>query len=1424
MKKAVGLLTRLIVVLAALSCATQAASQWTGTWIWNDTPVEDAWFRKTIDVGENVASAKLAITADNIYSLYVNGSEVGSDSDWTGIEVYDIASYLKPGRNVIAVKATDPGAGIGALLVEGAVTYEDGTALLIGTDGTWKISLTQTPGWTSIDLDDSGWKTPREIGKPPIGPWGGIEHPSITPKVPMETVSVFWPKQCKPGDTLKVVCKVRPGRRIPVDSPVCLRLLSHGQTVCEQWIEPDSPITSWQPGKVRAITFPRFYLPVYVPRGRLQAQVVTNATAGKAFHAIWVGPRPVSAAPKPHVILYDLKTDAAQSGGVVEIRLSAKVKNGERGGSFLFTLMQGDEMWYAATIASAENTRVTLPKGFPGGTYTARLVPHRTVSRAAAACTVEIPGPAQTTLRPLGYGRYTDRNGVRHSWYVSQHGALIWDGKPYVPVGGMYLSRFFMDFAVATVDHNEEMFREDIARLKQIKAAGVTDLYLNPCRQWNERPAWVWQRFADLCEEAGINYGLQVTNHVQPLKGYHIAQDEYVVRIKPGEIARAEITGTYVGRPDPTSTVLYAAFDPSAGDLAEFGKADLKPARTGVIAEALPKAGASRELIVHFIPEYTFSGDMHDYWQAVNADYKAELDSLFGAMDLGPNFRLWIDPLDNEQSFRDLNRLLPHSAQFRAMFAERLKAKYRTVASCAAAWGLSGAEGITDFVELARLVPLGRPNPDSDTGYALDDVSHRTYRVNLAKSAMWFDMLRFRDSSIAEFNNRVADMIKKHHDVPVVLKATDTDCFTNLRTHGGFDGVGMEAYGSAPELVRGCGGGVYSRCKMANRTMWTLVTETGLASPDVPVGYPDPVRMTKELGSMAEMNAKGTFCFLFSNAGGKPGEGWYALNITEDPRQFYWMGAFSRMMKRSAELPDYEPEVDYYWPGSIAGQHNGFARARPAFGADIPSQSVAGDSGRWVVPASTRIPTDARRLIVNIEDSPATEIHKDAFESALKDREVAVIGQRRNLGALSIDSYYTTSFVRDSDGSVVQVLAPTPTSKIFARTPDGVVYGLTDGNLTLYSKRDWLSAVRKMAGPAQQTSFYQDILGLQVLDLGKAFQGMRFGPYTYLWNLTGDDHALTLDLPAGAGQVCITEASGTRSAARPGAAIRLTLPARAANPVVVENLPDGISIEGIDKANLLAATREWADAQERAKRLGVEATVMPPSSDWRRIYELAGDLQKLCDEAQRTTTAARISGVKADGDLSEWASVKPVFLKVDVGRDFSTIEDYRGAKFYLGYDESFLYIAGDIKDEAVVNNYRLDNLWNGDAVEVFIDLKPDVNPLSHNYTSDCFQFIFAPTSVDAKPAVVVKSPGLPAGHVPPNTVLAVSKTESGWQFEAAISRTDINGVDLKPGTMLGFNIHLGDSDGGDRVSSKLWRGDKDASRNRLSLGRLVLGE
>ena len=1368
-----------LAVLAAAP-AVHAANPWKGSWIWHQAPRETNYFRKVIVLGKDIRQAKVAITADNTYELYVNGIKVGADYDWTTLEVHDIGSRVRPGRNIIAAKATDPGADVGALLVEGAVTFADGSVMLFGTDGTWKISGDAGPGWTEIDFDDSGWASPREIGKPPIGPWGGIEHPSLAPKTPLEVVAVYWPKKAGPGDTVSVVCKVRPKGKVVYDSPVALRLLSSGATVFERWVDPEEPVTSWWPGQVVRLTFSGFRLPAYVPLGRLQAQVVTAATESIGSHDVWIGPR-TQPRPAPEAKVAALRVAPISSREGRELVISADIRpRPNRVMVGLFRHPYADPtaerarasatagrlrphpsplprerellMWFAADVDAAERVRVRIPDDLPQGQYEVRVFPHKMVCRTSPSVPVKLPGPEPGKWRPFGNGVYIDRDGIPHRWYISKAGALIWDGEPYIPAGAMYLSRFFMEFSATDAEGNEARFNEDMERLRQIRLAGITDLYLNPCNRWNQKPAWVWQRWADMCEELGINYGIQVTNQLEPLKGWHIAQDEYVISVKGGETATAQITGTYFGRIDASGRVLYSAFDLGSGDLVDWGKADVEAGDTGVIARATPRAAADRDISVHFIPEYTFNGDMHDYWRAIDDAYRRELDTFFSSLKLGPGFRLWIDPLDNEQSFRDLSRLLPHSDEFRAGFANYLKDKYSEVEKAAEAWAISPsppstlparasgaappAQGLTWEGEgigaLARLVPLGTAG--SDVGYALDETSGRTYRVDLTKSAMWYDMLRYRDSSIAEFNCRVADMIKRHHNAPVVLKATDTDCFTNLRAHGGFDGLGMEAYGAAPELVRGCGGGVYSRCKQANRTMWTLTTETGLA--EEPCGYPDPVRMITELASMLEMNAKGTFYFLLCAPSGRPGEGWYIFNLFEDPRQLWWLGAYSHLIKSAPRLPHYEPEVSYYFPGLIAGERDGFSHPKPDYHRDIPSQSIPDGHGGWILPATTRIPPDAEHVLLNLDD-PA-----------------------------------------------------------------------------------W---PQMAGGPARpRPDLLRDILGMTRLDLGRAFQHLSFNRTHYLWNLTDSDTELELALTPGQ-SVTVRFADGTTRGYTGGSVATLPLPANAARPVIVEG-PTELALRGIDSVNLAAAMREYARAREKAVAVGLEAPVVPESGDWREIYRLAGNLSADAENHYRTARAKRTDGVSIDGNLAEWQRAQPIYLQMEVGVDFARRADYQGARFYVGYDSDYLYVAGEVSDEVVTNNHRLDGLWNGDAVEVMLDLRPDVNPNVRQYNPDCFQFIFAPTSRDGVPQMVVKRTGLPPNSVPEQTRWAVKRVESGWQFEAGIARRDINDFELVPGRVIGFTIQLDDADGGDRSWARLWRGTKDASRNRLGLGRLGLEE
>jgi hypothetical protein len=48
--------------------------------------------------------ARIRITCDNAYTLFVNGKEIGSGASWERVQQYDLGKTLVAGSNVIAIK------------------------------------------------------------------------------------------------------------------------------------------------------------------------------------------------------------------------------------------------------------------------------------------------------------------------------------------------------------------------------------------------------------------------------------------------------------------------------------------------------------------------------------------------------------------------------------------------------------------------------------------------------------------------------------------------------------------------------------------------------------------------------------------------------------------------------------------------------------------------------------------------------------------------------------------------------------------------------------------------------------------------------------------------------------------------------------------------------------------------------------------------------------------------------------------------------------------------------------------------------------------------------------------------------------------------------------------------------------------------
>ncbi|MER5407189.1 family 78 glycoside hydrolase catalytic domain [Streptomyces sp. NPDC002769] len=165
-------------------------------WIWypegnpsDSAPAGTRYLRRSFDLpaGARISTAETQLTADDRFTLFVNGAEVTSSArvadSWRTASVIDIAPYLHTGTNVLAVEATNtdqgPAGVLGSLHFEGAGAPAD-----LVTDSSWKTSNSADDGWEQPGYDDAAWPNAVETAVYGSGPWGR----SVSAPPPPETL------------------------------------------------------------------------------------------------------------------------------------------------------------------------------------------------------------------------------------------------------------------------------------------------------------------------------------------------------------------------------------------------------------------------------------------------------------------------------------------------------------------------------------------------------------------------------------------------------------------------------------------------------------------------------------------------------------------------------------------------------------------------------------------------------------------------------------------------------------------------------------------------------------------------------------------------------------------------------------------------------------------------------------------------------------------------------------------------------------------------------------------------------------------------------------------------------------------------------------------------------------------------------------
>ncbi|WP_413760299.1 alpha-L-rhamnosidase [Streptomyces sp. MMBL 11-3] len=173
--------------ICAPPALTDAPSLEGSSWIWfpegdpaTTAPAGTRWFRHTFDLPDAVTAATLAITADNVYSVSVNGTEVArtdletDHEGWRRPAVVEVLGRLRTGRNVLAVSAANASEGPAGLIASLTLRTASGERR-VRTDGSWRAADREPAGdWHGADFDDGGWPAAKEAAAWGAGPWGRV--------------------------------------------------------------------------------------------------------------------------------------------------------------------------------------------------------------------------------------------------------------------------------------------------------------------------------------------------------------------------------------------------------------------------------------------------------------------------------------------------------------------------------------------------------------------------------------------------------------------------------------------------------------------------------------------------------------------------------------------------------------------------------------------------------------------------------------------------------------------------------------------------------------------------------------------------------------------------------------------------------------------------------------------------------------------------------------------------------------------------------------------------------------------------------------------------------------------------------------------------------------------------------------------------
>ncbi len=547
-----------------------------------------------------------------------------------------------------------------------------------------------------------------------------------------------------------------------------------------------------------------------------------------------------------------------------------------------------------------------------------RLIPG--LSLALVSLLASIPGKAQQASATgqaappsIHEEVYIDHGGAKHPWTITSSHSLLWEGTPYLPVGGTFAPRSLQD-------DSDAAWQEDVRSLNSLKAKGILDLLLTPSKSLPAIPLASFQRLLDYLDTNGFRYGLSFgPGLTKPLSG---------VVVKPANYRYFEADSlTAHWRASNADKGFVAIVEDNGSGEFRIVKSDTYTIKDNFLSVPLEPVKNSGRLIGLLYPHKTLptgtEGALPDLWSGFD-DYRDQLLAYLGQVKFGKGLRFLLDPLARHLGLAgEFETIIPESEAFRLEWESYLSRIYPGVEDAKARWAMMETD-LKSFDELSRLVPLWQGN--RGIGYLYDPQGDKMLRVDSTKPGFWQDFYTFRNQSIAGYMKSIASVLKHQvADVPVVYTWTQNHpIFFNGDTDG-FDGYGLATHGT-PSVARQLGP-VLGAIEQAARPMWYVATEV---SPNVPL--PAPVSPQPPPGSPAAATRAALFGLLddLKKVGVK---GFFASDSTHDngvsniwvtmPDRLDWLHDYGAQLGTQTSAARYEPHVLFYPQNAPGPAHIG---------------------------------------------------------------------------------------------------------------------------------------------------------------------------------------------------------------------------------------------------------------------------------------------------------------------------------------------------------------------------------------------------------------------------------------------------------------------------------------------------------------------